>query len=176
MNNKKEKKIIPGNFVEHVGGIGARIGRERRVTICGRGIERWRRRRRRRRSRRSLRHGRRLLRALGLSRRPPLGRRSLGEGFARLRSRRSADGVRPWWHEEPARDSDGRSWCGAAGGGGQSSARVCGGADGRGVAAVGRGRWNVRATVHRRILAGGGAGEAGGTRGRERGRVQIGGW
>ena len=65
--------------------------------------------------------------------------------LCRLHSWRSADGVRPWRHEEPTRDSDGRSWCGAAGGGGQSSARVCGGADGRGVVAVRRGRWSVRA-------------------------------
>ena len=124
MNNIQERKIILGHFDEHVGGIGGRVG-SRREELRVR-IPSWRRRRwsSMRRSRRipSFRRGRRWLRALGRSVLPPLGsrgrRRSLDDSFACLRSRRSAGGVRPWWHEQPARDSDNRSWCGAAGGGG----------------------------------------------------------
>ena len=57
--------------------------------------------------------------------------------------------------KKAAREPHAGIWCGAGGGVGHAQARVCGGADGRGVAHVGRGRRNARVAFHRRNSAGG---------------------
>jgi hypothetical protein len=129
---------------------------------CRRYGWRWRRRGQWRRRRLPLARWRRSgaahLHLLGCRHRRRRRNRALGEDVPPLRSGRlrdGSDGVRPWRREKAAREPHAGIWCGAGGGVGHARARVCGGADGRGVAHVGRGRRDARVAFHRRNFAGG---------------------